>query len=161
MLALRKSNNIIINMMLVAAIIAACINIAIQLKCLLVGRGLYFGYDTTVEWKLLVIVFWLFWLIGSVGLLLEKKVSFVFLFPASVLSIVVILSSLKHVIYKGGYIQIYYYSGLLISCIILIYLNIGRVREKLSLSKYHYVLGTSMLIIIAVLFFLVDERQHP
>ena len=161
MITIKNSNSTIINLALTAAFIAACINVYLQVKYLTVGRGLYFGYDTTVEWKILVIVFWLLWLLGSVGLFFEKKFAFILLFPVSVLSIVAVLFSLGQVIYKSIDVQLYYYFGLLVAIVILVYINITRVRERLALPRNYYLFGSLVLIVMAALFLVVEKRWHP
>lgn len=161
MISLKNLNPNWINVTLFVATIIALVKVFVQVKNLTVGREFYFGYDITTGWELLTLTFWLFWLIGSIALIFSNRWSFTFLFPVSVLSIVAVVFSLYRVIYKSVEVQIFYYTGLLISIIVLLYITIPSKQRRLNFIKHHYVMGIIFLITFSILFFVIDERRHP
>jgi len=158
MIKLKNSNLIWINVTLLVTSIIALVKVFTQVKNLIIGREFYFGYEITTGWDILILTFWFFWLIGSTALIFSNKWSFTFLFPVSVLSILAVAFSFHRVVYKSMEVQIFNYTGLLISIGILLYITKATIRRKIGFLKYQYMIGIFFLITFSILFFVVDER---
>jgi hypothetical protein len=156
-----NNNSIWINAILTIVSITSLIMLFLQMKYLVLGRGVYFGYENTVIWDFLVSIFWIFWLIGCFGLVLNKNWSFLFLFPPSVLSIVVCLAAFQKAKYSTLDIQIMTYIGLTFSMILLIYINWPTVRKRNGFTRNSYIFGALFLLLFIFLFLIIDQKQLP
>lgn len=135
--------------------------LCLQMKYLLVGRRMFFGYENTVIWEVSVSIFWMFWVIGCLALVLNKNWSFVFLFPASVLSIAVCLAAFQKARYSTLDFQIMTYMGLTFSMILLIYINLPTVRKGNGFTSKSYIFGVLFLLLLIFLFLIIDQKQLP
>lgn len=158
-----KINNhgIWINTILTIVSITSLIKLFIQIKYLVVGRGLYFGYENTVIWDVADSIFWMFWIVGCLGLLTNRNWSFVFLFPASILTIVMCLAYFEKAMYSTIDFQIMTYVGLTFSAIIFIYINWPSVKKKIGFTSNSYIFGVLFLVLFIVLYLIIDEKQLP
>ena len=156
-----NDHSIWINVILTIVSNTSLIMLFLQMKYLVVGRGMFFGFENTVIWELSVSIFWMFWVIGSLGLVLNKNWSFVLLFPASVSSIVVCLAALQKARYSTLDFQIMTYVGLTFSMILLIYINLPTVRNMNRFTHRSYIFGALFLLLFIFLFLIIDQKQLP
>lgn len=120
---------------------------------------MFFGYENTVIWEVSVSIFWMFWVIGCLALVLNKNWSFVFLFPASVLSIVVCLAAFQKARYSSLDFQIMTYVGLTFSMILLIYINWPTIRKRNGFTRNSYIFGALFLLFLIFLFLTIDQKK--
>lgn len=153
-----NSKQLWINLILIIVLIVSLMQIFLQLKYLIVGRGLYFGYENTMIWDVSVAFFWSFWLIGSLGLLLQRSWSFTFLFPTSILSILVSIATFSKAIHKPLDIQIITYLGLILSPVLLVYINWPTVKKQVGFTGKNYFLGSIFLVAFTILFLVIDQK---
>lgn len=159
-----KSNlqrNIWINSALLIVFLLSLVKLGLQIKYMTLGKQAYFGYENTLEWDISVSLFWMFWIVGSLGLMLKRRWSFVFLFPSSALSVLVCTVTFQRALYKSVDVQIMTYGGLILSMALLFYINWPSVRKEIGLSIRSYVLGTVFFVAFIVLFLVIDQKWKP
>lgn len=158
MIKLNHQRSIWINAVLLIVFLASLVNLGLQVKYTTVGREAYFGYENTLIWNISVCLFWMFWVVGSLGLMLSRRWSFLFLFPSSALSVLVCVVTFQKALYKAVDVQIMTYSGLILSLIVLLYINWPTVRKEIGFSSRSYILGSIFLVAFAVLFLVIDQK---
>jgi hypothetical protein len=158
MIKINYHKGIWINIVLFTVFLVSLIKLGLQIKYMTVGRGVYFGYENTLIWDASVSLFWLFWLIGCTGLILNRGWSFIFIFPPSILSILVCVATFQKAIYKTIDVQIMTYLGLVLSTILLIYINRPSVKKEIGFSNKSYLLGAIFLVAFTILFYSIDQK---
>lgn len=144
-----------ISLLIISAI--ALYLLVTDVQYLITGEKNYLGRGVTFEWQALIVGFWAIWIIGSLNLLFNKRISFIFLFPVSLMSLVAIVISLKQVFYEDLQTQLFYFIAMTLTTIILIYINLKKVRSSLNISKAHYLYGSLILILFVTLFLTIDK----
>jgi len=129
----------------------------IQVYNLVLSNGITFGYNETLEWKILLSIFWSVVVFGSIAYIYGKKVSFVMLMPTSLIILVCILVSVKYVLYRGIEEKVLYLSGFLLSSLILVLINLKSSRRRLNISYKEYLYGVAVLVLFSYLFFALNR----
>lgn len=119
-----------------------------------------FSVPITLGWQIVSLVFWAFWLLGSIGMVMKKKFSFVLLFPVSLLSLIALLFSFPHIIYDTINAQFLFASELILVMLILVDINLKRTKSMLGIASYgrFYLIGGVFFVFQALLFLLIDKH---
>jgi hypothetical protein len=130
-----------------------------QISDFFIKEDIYFGYEISLGWQILMITFWIFWLLGGIMLFLKRRLSYILLLPVSIISAIAVLFSVDHIIYEDRSTQFINFGGLLISVFLIVYMNINSTRSKFRIKRKHILLSFLILLIFSSLFFIIDKRQ--
>ncbi|EMR04152.1 hypothetical protein ADICEAN_00676 [Cesiribacter andamanensis AMV16] len=119
-----------------------------------------FSYPITTGWYVLIFLFWSFWLLGSLGMVMKKKYSFLLLLSVSILSLIALVFSFRYIIYDDFKAQLIFYLELALAMLVLVDINLKRTKRMLGISAYgkYYLAGGTLFVFQALLFLLIDKH---